>query len=148
MLTNGDPNFSLLLAVNIWKSLENCLLTHNVEFNTFLIFNPPFLTFSTLVAKKVISPWNSGHWPLIKIWNLAHSCSDCKKVTLKTKWVKDESQNWILAKINIFINVFFLKQTYFLFCQFLISVIFSKTNWNISFRNIKMSKYRWTFPFD
>ena len=33
MLTNGDPNFSLLLAVNVWKNLENWLLTHNVEFN-------------------------------------------------------------------------------------------------------------------
>ena len=126
MLTNGAPNFSLLSEVNVWTSLENCLLSHNVEFNKFLIFNV--------------------YWPLIKIWNLAHSCSDCKKVTLKTKWVKDESQNWILAKINIFINVFFLKQTCFIFCQFFISVIFSKTNWNISFRNIKMSKY--TFPFD
>jgi hypothetical protein len=90
----------------------------------------------------------SGHWSFIKIWNLAQNYSDCKKETLKKKCVKNESQHRILAKINICINVFFFNPPHFQLYTFMISAIFSKSSWNISFRNIKMSKYRWTFPFD
>ena len=130
------------------KAWENWLLTLHVELITFLPFDPDFLTFSTLDAKKSNFSCISWLWLPLKIWNWVHNCSDCKKLTLKTKWVEDESQNWTSAKFSLFINIFSFNQTYFQFCTFLISLIFSKTNLIVSFRNIKIFIYRWSIPFN
>ena len=134
--------------VNFWKRLNKLFVNsftwieHNCSRQPWVFDIFPF------GCKKVFFLCISGHWSLIKIWNLSHNYSDCKKETLKTKWVKNESQHWISAKISICINVFFFNPPYFQLSTFVISAIFSKWNWNISFRNIKMSRYRWTFPFD
>jgi hypothetical protein len=77
MLANGYPIFNLILGVNVRKSPENLFVNTPSELNPFFLFKPEFLTFSTF----------------LKILNLAHNCSDCKKLTLKTKGVKDEIQD-------------------------------------------------------
>ena len=46
----------------------------------------------------------------VKICNLANACS--KKLTQKTKCVKDESENSSLAYINILLFVFSLNRSY------------------------------------
>ena len=101
MLTNGEQNFSLLIALNVPKFPEQSFVNTSSGIEHIFALQSWFFDIFHFGCKQVNCLCNSRHWPLITIWRLSHICSAHKKFTRKTECTKDERENCILANINI-----------------------------------------------
>ena len=124
MSRNSQKNY--LFATKV-ENVKNSGLKSNNGFNSSLCVDKQiFQAFSDIGSNKQVENWIT-------------SGKNVKYLSLRWKELKMRTKTKLRSIFWTFFHVFSSNHPYFLFDSFLISANFSKTNSNISFRNIKMS---------